>query len=120
MPTMFDKYDDNLDDATVTAQEQICKANKRLLKKKDRRAIKSLTKAIRQQNKLIEQEAERRRAEEAMKSEKFKTANGAGCFLSKLGDAVCKAVPKILTTIVTLAFGWFVKAKFDKQIPQAT
>lgn len=134
MSSLFEKYDD-VDETTVTAKEQYCKVSKkRLLRKKDRKKIKKLTKALCKHNELMEQEAERRKAEEeaaaeaarlkaqeeAKEVEKRKSAKGAVGFLTKLGDAVCKAVPKVLTTLVTLAFGWFVKAKFDKQMPQAT
>ena len=126
MADMLDKYDVE-DETTVPTGEPVCKSERqRVLKKKDLKALKKLVKALRKQNKLRKQEAARRKAEEeaaeeaaAAKVSKDKSNNGVRSFLVKLGDAICKAIPKVLTTLATLAFGFFFKAKFAGKAPQA-
>lgn len=134
MSNLLEKYVDADDTLTEPARkpysetELALKRQKKLLK-----LHKSLKKALRKQNRLMKQEAERRKAEEAaaeaarLKAEeeakeanKRKSASGVRGFLTKLGDAICKAIPKILTTLATLAFSWFVKNKLDRRVPQST
>lgn len=134
MADFLEKYSDTENAVNSPAKKTPCdyKLESRL-KKKDLKNLKRLTKAIRQHNKLLAQEAERRKAEEAVAAEaarlkaeeeakeadKRKSGRGVRGFLTKLGDAICRAVPKVLTTLATLAFSWFVKNKLDRRVPQA-
>jgi len=125
MANMLDKYRDAVDGMAVPSAESTGKSKKqRVLKKKELRAIKSLAKALRKMNKL---DAERRKLEEdaaeraaVMRADTRKDSNEKKNFLSKLGDAVCKAVPKILTTLATLAtlaLGLFLQGKVPQEGP---
>ncbi len=131
MASILDNYSDDVDETSATATKQFCNISEECTtKKKYAKKIKALTKAIRKQNELLEQEAERRKAEEAAAAEaarlraekaanKRNRSNGARGFLTKLEDAICKSIPKVLTTLATLAFSWFVKTKLDRRSPQA-
>ena len=123
MANMLDKYVDAVDEVAAPATESISKTKakakrQRFLKKKEIRALKALAKAFRKHNELMEQEAARRKAEEdaaekavAKQASKNESDNGMRGFLHKLGNAICKAVPGILTTLTTLIFGHFVKMR---------
>lgn len=129
MASMLEKYRDVADelpapiDDNETVEMSSSKA-KRLdyYKKRELWVLKRLTKALRKQNKLLKMEAERRKAEEeaAVTAEKDKCDTRKKGFLKNLGDAICKAIPKVLTTLVTLAFGYFFKEKFPRKALQAT
>lgn len=126
MANMLDKYVETVDEAAIPASKPINKAKRQLvLKKKELRVLKKLAKALRKQNRLMEQEAEKQKSEEEAakattteKANKNKSNNGVRGFLGKLGDAVCKAIPKVLTTFATLAFGFFFKTKFAGKAQQ--
>lgn len=123
MANLLDKYGDTTDEVAVPVSESAGKAERQpALSKKERKIFKALTKALRKHNKLLKEESERRRAEEeAVETPaRSKHDNGVRGFLVKLGDAICKAVPKLLTTLAPLAFGYFFKAKFAGKAPQAT
>lgn len=128
MANIFDKYTDVPGEAATPINEPISKAERqRGLKKKDLKVLKKLAKALRKQNRLMKQEAEKRKADEEAanaktatteKANKDKSNNGVRGFLGKLGDAICKAMPKVLTTLATLAFGYFVNTRFARKAPQ--
>lgn len=121
MATILDKYENNTNEIAVPVGESAGKAEQRYaLSRKERKIFKALAKALRKHNKLLKQEAERRRAEEEAveTTARSKHDNGVRGFLVKFGDAVCKAVPKVLTTLVTLALGYFFKTKFAGKAPQ--
>lgn len=128
MADIFDKYRDATDEIAVPVSESAGKAERQpMLRKKERKIFKALAKTLRKQNKLMKQEAERLQAKEetivetaTKDTDKSKRDNGARGFLSKLGDAICKAVPKLLTTLATLAFGYLVNTRFTRKAPQIT
>ncbi len=68
------------------------------------KALKSLTKALKKHNKLLQKEQQRRDAsqqqEDSIKKNNYRNTKS---FLAKLGDAICKAVPAILTAFATAA-----------------
>jgi len=78
------------------------KDRKRL--KKNHKSFKKIKKLLKKQNKLLE-ENQRREAEETTKSKRVRG------FLSKVGDAFCKALPKILTISASAALGYFFNTK---------
>jgi len=127
MANIANKYVDATSERSVSADKP--RYNKdyrqRVLKRKELRAIKKLAKCIRKYNKLQEQEAARREAEEdntkkaPEKVNKRKVDSGAGGFFRKLGDAICKAVPMILTALAKVAFDHFLKARLSGKAPQA-
>lgn len=119
MANLLDKYGNIADEVAVPVSESAGKAGQQLaLSKKERKIFKALAKALRKHNKLMKQEAARRETEEeatktaAKDTDKRKRDNGTRGFLDKLGDAICKAIPKLLTTLATLAFGYFVNKRF--------
>lgn len=127
MANIFDIYPDVPEETTTPVNGPISKAERqRVLKKKELKVLKKLAKALRKQNRLMKQEAEKRKAgEEAAKADttekanKDKINNGVRGFLGKLADAVCKAVPKLLTTVATVALGFFFKTRFAGKAQQA-
>lgn len=115
MANMLDKYADTIDEISVPADEFDGKAVKRQDISRD-----ELENIIKRLRKKLRKQKERRKAAEkaaAERSEKQENSSRVMGFLSKLGDAICKAVPKVLTTLVTLAFGCFFKAKFAGKSP---
>lgn len=127
MANMLDKYTENVDEAAVPTSEPISKFERqRVLKEKELRALRKLAKAFRKYNKRLKQDEEKRRTEEeaakkaaAEKANKSRNNSGVRGFLNKLGDAICKAVPKLLTTIATVALGFFFKTRFAGKAQQA-
>lgn len=127
MANLLDKYGNIADEVTVPVSESAGKAERHpTLSKKERKIFKALAKALRKHSKLMQQEAARREAEEesvemtAKVPAKAKPDHGVKGFLEKLGDAICKAIPKLLTTLAPLAFGFFFKTKFAGKALQAT
>lgn len=125
MANLLDKYGNIADEVTVPVSESAGKAERQpTLSKKERKIFKALAKALRKHSKLMQQEAARRKAEEesvemtAKVPAKAKPDHGAKGFLEKLGDAICKAIPKLLTTVATLAFGYLVNKRFAGKVPQ--
>lgn len=79
-------------------------------KKRGKKKLKKLKKQFKKQKKLIKRlvklhESEKNMEEEGPKQKKEKT------FLDKLGESVVKAVPAVLTTIVTTVFTFAFKRK---------
>ena len=65
MANLLDKYENTTDEMVVPASESAGKAKQQpALSRKERKIFKALAKALRKHNKLMKQEAERRRAEE--------------------------------------------------------
>ena len=78
-------------------------------------------------NKLLKEEFEQKKAErEAAEAERAVAKQAADSgrgqdvkgFFNKLGDAICKAIPRVLTTLVPLLFGWLIKARPTGRVPQ--
>lgn len=127
MANMFDTYPDVPEETTTPINGPISKAERqRVLKKKDLKVLKKLAKALRKQNKLMQEKAEKQKAEEEAakkaadkETNRHKDDSGAKGFFNKLGDAICKAIPKVLTTIATVALGFFFKTRFAGKAQQA-
>lgn len=122
MADIFDKYGDATDEIAVPVSESAGKAERQpMLRKKERKIFKALAKALRKQNKLLEQEAERRKAEEEAteKANRRKDDSSTRGFFNKLGDAICKAIPKVLTAIATVALGFFFNRKPSRRALRA-
>lgn len=75
-----------------------------------------LKESIRLQRELLMLEEKRRKEEK--KRKKAERSSGARRFFEKFCDAVCKAIPKVLTTLATLAFGYFVTQKAPPEKPK--
>lgn len=71
------------------------------------KALKALTKALKKHNKLLKKEQQQRDTEQQQQEDGIKKNNCRNVkgFLVKLGDAICKAVPAILTAFATAAIG---------------
>ena len=122
MATILDKYENNTNEIAVPVGESAGKAEQRCaLSRKERKIFKALAKALRKHNKLMKQEAERRRAEEEAteKANRRKDDSSTRGFFNKLGDAICKAIPKILTAIATVALGFFFNRKPSRRALRA-
>ena len=123
MANLLDKYGNIADEVAVPASESVGKAKQRAwLKKKELRAIKALTKALRQRNKLMKQEAERRKAGEeaaAEKAAKRKSGDDSRGFLGGFAKAICKVLPQIVTAAVTAVLGFFFHRKPSRRALQA-
>ena len=122
MANLLDKYGNTTDEIAVPAGEFAGTAEQQpVLTKKERRIFKNLAKAFRKYNKLMKQEAERRRAEEEAteKANRRKDDSSTRGFFNKLGDAICKAIPKVLTAIATVALGFFFHRKPSKRALRA-
>lgn len=122
MANLLDKYENTTGEMVVPAGESAGKAEQQpVLSKKERRIFKSLAKALRKHNKLLKQEAERRRAEEEAteKANRRKDDSSTRGFFNKLGDAICKAIPKVLTAIATVALGFFFNRKPSRRALRA-
>jgi len=120
--TLADLFEGYTDEASEPVVEPDSETKKRIgLSKKERKIFKALAKALKRRNKLLKQEMKQRKAEEAAVAtvDKRKHDRGVKGFLKNLGDAICKAIPKVLTTLTTLAFGYFFKAKFAGKALQA-
>ena len=81
-------------------------------KKKSKKRMKKLKKKLKKQKKILKMlvklhEPEMDMEEEGPKPKKEKT------FLNKLGEAVIKAVPTVLTTAVTAVFAFVFKRKVN-------
>jgi len=121
--TMFDKYN-TPETAPVSAGEPVGKAKakrQRILKKKEIRVLKNLAKAVRKHDKLMKQEAARRKAEEEAAAQTAKRKNGddGKGFLNSFAKAICKALPQIVTAVVTGVLGFFFKRKSSGKALQA-
>lgn len=125
MANILDKYSDTLNETMASPANPVVNAKaqrQHILRKRDIRAIKALTKALREHNKLVKEEVARRKAADAAEHEaatKQQTAeSGRGQngkdFLNKLGDAICKAVPRVLTALASSFFGWLIKRSTEK------
>lgn len=122
MATILDKYENNTNEIAVPVGESAGKAEQRCaLSRKERKIFKVLAKALRKHNKLMKQEAERRRAEEEAteKANRRKDDSSTRGFFNKLGDAICKAIPKVLTAIATVALGFFFNRKPSRRALRA-
>ena len=113
MATLLDKYENTTGEITVPAGESAGKAEQQpVLTKKERKIFKALAKALRKHNKLLKQEAERRKAEEeaaakAAAEKAAKRKNGAWGFLGGFTKVICKVLPQIVTAAVTAVLGFF-------------
>lgn len=122
MANLLDKYENTTGEMVVPAGESAGKAEQQpVLSKKERKIFKALAKALRKHNKLMKQEAERRRAEEEAteKANRRKDDSSTRGFFNKLGDAICKAIPKVLTAIATVALGFFFNRKPSRRALRA-
>ena len=122
MATILDKYENNTNEIAVPVGESAGKAEQRCaLSRKERKIFKVLAKALRKHNKLMKQEAERRKAEEEAteKANRRKDDSSTRGFFNKLGDAICKAIPKVLTAIATVALGFFFNRKPSRRALRA-
>lgn len=122
MANLLDKYENTTDEMVVPASESAGKAKQQpALSRKERKILKALAKALRKHNKLMKQEAERRRAEEEAteKANRRKDDSSTRGFFNKLGDAICKAIPKVLTAIATVALGFFFNRKPSRRALRA-
>lgn len=122
MANLLDKYGNTTDEIAVPAGEFAGTAEQQpVLTKKERRIFKNLAKAFRKYNRLMKQEAERRRAEEEAteKANRRKDDSSTRGFFNKLGDAICKAIPKVLTAIATVALGFFFNRKPSRRALRA-
>lgn len=122
MATLLDKYENTTGEITVPAGEFAGTAEQQpVLTKKERRIFKNLAKAFRKYNRLMKQEAERRKAEEEAteKANRRKDDSSTRGFFNKLGDAICKAIPKVLTAIATVALGFFFNRKPSRRALRA-
>lgn len=127
MENIMEKYAQG--DASIPTDEPIRKGESRyicFMKKRERRALKRLAKMLAKHNKLMEQEAARRRAEEdavakaaAEKAAKHKNNCDEKGFLVSFGKAICKVLPQIVTAVVTGVLGFFFKRKSSRKILQA-
>lgn len=122
MANLLDKYGNTTDEIAVPAGEFAGTAEQQpILTKKERRIFKNLAKAFRKYNRLMKQEAERRKAEEEAteKANRRKDDSSTRGFFNKLGDAICKAIPKVLTAIATVALGFFFNRKPSRRALRA-
>lgn len=122
MANLLDKYGNTTDEIAVPAGEFAGTAEQQpVLTKKERRIFKNLAKAFRKYNRLMKQEAERRKAEEEAteKANRRKDDSSTRGFFNKLGDAICKAIPKVLTAIATVALGFFFNRKPSRRALRA-
>lgn len=115
MANLLDKYGNTTDEIAVPAGEFAGTAEQQpVLTKKERRIFKNLAKAFRKYNRLMKQEAERRKAEEeaaaraaAEKAAKRKNGNNGKGFIGGFTKVICKVLPQIVTAAVTAVLGFF-------------
>lgn len=130
MANMLEKYTDTSSEEFVKSASEPAESLKakrqRFFKKKELRVLKALEKAVRKHNKLMKQEAARRQAEEeaaekaaAEKAAKRKNDNDEKGFLSNFAKAICKALPQIVTAVVTGVLGFLLKRKPSGKALQA-
>ena len=124
MANLLDKYGNTTDEIAVPAGEFAGTAEQQpVLTKKERRIFKNLAKAFRKYNRLMKQEAERRKAEEeaaakAAAEKAAKRKNGGG-FLGGFTKVICKVLPQIVTAAVTAVLGFFFHRKPSKRALRA-
>lgn len=126
MANILEKYSENLPGEEVIPDNENSGAAKWFYKR-ERKVLKKIKKIVKRQNKLLKMELEQKRAErEAAEAEKATAAKQAAeanqgqdmkGFFNKLGDAICKAIPRVLTALVPAFFGWFIK-KSARKAPQ--
>ena len=125
MTNLLDKYENTTGEMVVPASESAGKAKQQpALSRKERKIFKALAKALRKHNKLMKQEAERRRAEEeaaakAAAEKAAKRKNGAWGFLGGFTKVICKVLPQIVTAAVTAVLGFFFHRKPSKRALRA-
>lgn len=125
MSNLLDKYENTTGEMVVPASEFAGKAEQQpALSRKERKIFKALAKALRKHNKLMKQEAERRRAEEeaaakAAAEKAAKRKNGAGGFLGGVTKVICKVLPQIVTATVTAVLGFFFHRKPSRRALRA-
>lgn len=127
MANLLDKYENTTGEMVVPAGESAGKAEQQpVLSKKERRIFKSLAKALRKHNKLLKQEAERRKAEEeatartaAEKAAKRKSGDDGKGFLGGFTKVICKVLPQIVTAAVTAVLGFFFHRKPSRRALRA-
>ena len=113
MANLLDKYENTTDEMVVPASESAGKAKQQpALSRKERKIFKALAKALRKHNKLMKQEA-------TEKANRRKDDSSTRGFFNKLGDAICKAIPKVLTAIATVALGFFFNRKPSRRALRA-
>ena len=126
MADMLKKYEEVTDEVTAptTASDRSAERLRRI-ELHEQKVLKRMKRLLKEQKRLKKREAKRRKAEKeaakkaeaekaaAEKDNKGKNGNGDKSFLSKLGKAICDAIPKVLTTLTALAFGFFVKRKLS-------
>ncbi len=126
MANILENYNENLPAEEVTPGNENSSAAE-WFRKRERKLLKAIRKMIKRQNKLLKEEFEQKKAErEAAEAERAVAKQAADSgrgqvvkgFFNKLGDAICKAIPRVLTTLVPLLFGWLIKARPTGRVPQ--
>lgn len=119
MANLLDNYNENLPCEEAVSSNENVNATK-WFRKRERKVLKAIRKMVKRQNKLLKEELNRKKAErEAAEAERTVAKQDADSgqgqdmrgFFNKLGDAICKAIPRVLTTLVPLFFGWLIKAR---------
>ncbi len=112
----FDDFPEitDADSLRVDADSQL--KTKKLKKHSDKhKVLKELAKALKKHNKLLKKAQQQRDKEQQRKQEEDKikknNCQNAKAFLTKLGDAVCKAVPLILKVFATAVIGCLLNRK---------
>lgn len=126
MTNILENYNENLPAEEVTPGNKNPSAAE-WFRKRERKLLKAIRKMVKRQNKLLKEELERKKAErEAAEAERAVAKQAADSgqgqdmrgFFNKLGDAICKAIPRVLTTLVPLLFGWLIKARPARIVSQ--
>lgn len=126
MANILENYNENLPAEEVTPGNKNPSAAE-WFRKRERKLLKAIRKMVKRQNKLLKEELNRKKAErEAAEAERAVAKQAADSgqgqdmrgFFNKLGDAICKAIPRVLTTLVPLLFGWLIKARPARIVSQ--
>lgn len=125
MSNFMEKYSDTPVEVAEPTSESPAKSTQRAwFKKKELRAIKALTRALRKRNKLLEQELELRKSKaetveaNADDGKRNKDGNEKG-FFANLGKEIGKNLPKVIVGAVTGILGFIAKLVFARKAPQA-
>ena len=128
MANLLDNYNENLPGEEVVSGNKNAAADKRF-REKEQKVLNAIRKMVKRQNKLLKEELNRKKAErEAAEAERVAAKQTADSgqrqnvrgFFNKLGDAICKAIPRVLTTLVPLFFGWLIKVRPAGRVPQTS
>lgn len=118
--SMFENY------AEVTTEDSSAQVvEQSATRKKDRTCFKKLNKRLKRQNKVLEEIrnlliSERTAANETSHVPKANTeGKTATSFFSRLGDAIIKAIPTVLTTVITATVSFFLRGNVGSQSRKA-